>query len=198
MCLNSSGCGHRSANAGQCNCGGNGHGQGALHLREATVDDIPVLLALISELAAYEGLQHECEVSPPLLAKHLFGPGAFAKALLAHKGQAVAGFAVWFPTYSTFLGKPGGFLEDLYVRPPFRKQGIGRELLIAVAHQALASGCARLEWRALKWNDSALSFYRKLGAEPLSEWLTLRLDAAHLFELPTQAKILTDSNPSNT
>jgi len=183
MCLNPSTCGQRdssSASPAACTCGGLGRGHAGFHLRPATVADVPALLALIGELATFEGLQHECEVTAELLALHLFGPGTTVRTLIAHHAGTAAGFAVWYPTFSTFLGRPGAFLEDLYVRPPFRKRGLGHELLVSASHQARAAGCARLEWRALKWNAPALDFYKSLGAEILAEWLTLRLDAPKL------------------
>lgn len=188
MCQNPQSCGaHRdpSTSATACTCGGLGHEAGGFHLRPATIADVPALIALIGELAAFEGLHHECEVTGPLLAKHLFGPETAARAIIAHHGGAPAGFAVWYPTFSTFLGRPGAFLEDLYVRPQFRKRGLGRELLVSAGRQAHAAGSARLEWRVLKWNTDALDFYKSLGAEVLSEWLTLRLDEPKLFALPS-------------
>jgi GNAT superfamily N-acetyltransferase len=199
MCLNSTGCGQRDQSAGACTCGGNGGEHGGFHLREATVADVPALVGLIGELAAFEGLHHECEVTGPLLAKHLFGTTAVARAIIAHHRGQPAGFAVWYPTFSTFLGQPGGFLEDLYVRPQFRKRGLGRELLSAAAREAQLTGCARFEWRALKWNDTALKFYKSLGAEVLAEWLTLRLDGPKLFALPTAVTApaaIASANPS--
>ena len=190
MCKNSSGCGSRdssdSAGTGTCSCGGQGESNcGGYTLRPAELTDVSLLVSLIGELASFEGLNHECEVTGPLLAKHLFGPTATAHAILAFNKNTVAGFAVWYPTFSTFLGQPGAFLEDLYVRPQYRKRGIGRGLLQASAREAQVAGCARFEWRALKWNDTALKFYKSLGAEVLAEWLTLRLDGPKLFALPT-------------
>ena len=187
MCQNSANCGQHNHATGPsaCTCGGKGRAHGDFHLRPATVADIPALIALIGELATFEGLQHECEVTAPLLEKNLFGPTATARAIIAYQDATVAGFAVWYPTLSTFLGQPGAFLEDLYVRPPFRKRGLGRQLLLSAARQSRAAGCARLEWRALKWNNTALAFYKTLGAETLSEWLTLRLDADGLDALPS-------------
>ncbi|MDX2187482.1 MAG: GNAT family N-acetyltransferase [Opitutaceae bacterium] len=185
MCFNSKECTSRTASAGTCTCGG---AEGGFEIREATLADIPAVAALVQELAAFENLHHECEETPLLLSKHLFGPGAAATALIAHHRQNVAGIAVWYRTFSTFLGRPGAFVEDLYVRPQFRKHGLGRQLLTAVAQQAQRQGCARLEWRTLKWNETALGFYKNLGAEVLAEWTTLRLDASHLFDLPNAVK----------
>jgi len=183
MCMNPSTCGSRDHTRGVCTCGGHGGERGGFHVRPALPADVPTLLALVGELAAYESLGHEFEATAADFTEHFFGPKPFAHALLAQsKGNAV-GFAVWFPTYSTFAGQPGAFLEDLYVRPPVRRQGIGRGLLAGAATDARAAGCSHLEWRALKWNEPALAFYRSLGAETLSEWLTLRLNGPHLTRL---------------
>ncbi|OAM91310.1 hypothetical protein AW736_03610, partial [Termitidicoccus mucosus] len=142
--------------------------------RAAAPADAALLHRLVSELAAYESLSHEVESTPAHFAEHFFGPKPWAYALLAHYYGIPAGFAVWYPTYSTFAGRPGAFLEDLYVRPALRRQGIGLALLTAAATAASERGCARLEWRALKWNTPALEFYKSIGATPLSEWTTLR------------------------
>ena len=183
MCLNRNSCGTRDQARGACTCGGHGGVAGGLHLRPAVPSDVPTLLALVGELAAYESLGHEFEATAELFHEHFFGPTPRAHALLAHRHGSAAGFAVWYSTYSTFAGRPGAFVEDLYVRPPHRRQGLGRALLAAVATEARAAGCSRLEWRTLKWNDSALGFYHSLGAESLSEWLTLRLNEPHLSRL---------------
>ena len=187
MCKNANGCGPRdSSTSSACTCGGGlGENCGGFLIRPATFADISVLINLIQELAAFEGLHHECEVTGPLLAKNLFGPTAHAHVLLAFHGTAIAGFVIWYPTFSTFLGRPGAFLEDLFVRPNFRKRGLGRQLLAAAGKAAQLAGCARMEWRALKWNEPALKFYRSVGAESLAEWITLRLDGPKLFALPS-------------
>jgi GNAT superfamily N-acetyltransferase len=145
-----------------------------LQVRPAAPADAALLHRLVSELAAYESLSHEVESTPALFAEHFFGAKPWAHALLAHYYGIPAGFAVWYPTYSTFAGRPGAFLEDLYVRPALRRQGIGLALLTAAATAASERGCARLEWRALKWNTPALEFYKSIGATPLTEWTTLR------------------------
>ena len=183
MCQNRNSCGNGNLASGACTCGGHSRVAGDINLRPAQLGDIPTLLALVGELAAYEGLGHEFEATADLFKEHFFGPNPRARALLVFRNGGPAGFAVWYPTYSTFAGRPGAFVEDLYVRPPARRQGLGRALLAAVAADACAAGCTRLEWRTLKWNDTALGFYHSLGAETLSEWLTLRLDEPHLSGL---------------
>lgn len=184
MCINTTGCRTREQ-GGTCNCGGRGRGAttGGLHLRIAQPDDVPTLLALVGELAAYENLGHEFEANAIRYTEHLFGNRPRASVIMADFDGQPAGFAVWYQTYSTFTGKPGAFLEDLYVRPLFRRKGIGRALLAGVSGEARALGCARLEWRALKWNEPALSFYKSLGASHLAEWTTLRLDEPQLSAL---------------
>jgi len=151
----------------------------AFSIRAAGVGDAPALHELVSELAAYEHLSHELASSPAAFVRDLFGARPFARAMLAFAAGdgAPAGFAVWFPTYSTFAGRAGGFLEDLYVRPWHRRRGIGHALFDAFAADAAAFGCRRLEWRALAWNTPALAFYKTLGAEVLGDWRTLRLEA---------------------
>lgn len=200
MCKNANGCGSRDPSTSTaCTCGGgSGENCGGFLIRPATVADISVLINLIHELAAFEGLHHECEVTGLLLAKHLFGPTAHAHAILAFHGPTIAGFAVWYPTFSTFLGRPGAFLEDLFVRPEFRKRGLGRQLLAAAGKSALLSGCARMEWRALKWNEPALKFYKSIGAEVLAEWITLRIDGPKLFALPSAIEAAPDCPPAET
>jgi GNAT superfamily N-acetyltransferase len=183
MCINTNGCRTREQ-GGTCNCGGHGRAAtGGLHLRMANPDDVPTLLALVGELAAFENLSHELEANAMRFTEYLFGSRPRASVIMADYDGKPAGFAVWYPTYSTFTGQPGAFLEDLYVRPDFRRKGIGRALLAGVSGEARAVGCARLEWRALKWNEPALAFYQSLGAAPISEWVTLRLDEPKLSAL---------------
>jgi GNAT superfamily N-acetyltransferase len=185
MCLNSTNCSTRDHTQGVCTCGGKGNSEvGGLHIRRAVATDVRTLVSLVGELAAYENLGHEFDATSALFNEHFFGAQPKAHAILAHTGGDLAGFAVWYPTYSTFAGTPGAFLEDLYVRPPFRKHGIGKALLVAAARDAALLGCSRLEWRALKWNDTALKFYDSLGAKRLSEWTTLRLEGTALSKLP--------------
>jgi GNAT superfamily N-acetyltransferase len=143
-------------------------------IRPATAEDADLLHLLVSELAGYEHLSHEVTSSPGSFTTHFFGDTPRAAALLAFSGENPAGFAVWYPTFSTFTGNPGAFLEDLYVRPEFRRRGVGRALLEAYSQAASSAGCARLEWRALAWNTPALDFYKSIGASVLADWVTLR------------------------
>ena len=145
-----------------------------------TPGDMPDLHNLILELARFEKLEHEVEATPELLREAMFGAQPTAGALLARARGKVAGYAVYFFTFSTFVGRPGIWLEDVYVRPALRKHGIGRALLEAVARVGVRRGCGRFEWTALRWNKNALDWYCKLGARMMDEWVLLRLDAAGL------------------
>jgi GNAT superfamily N-acetyltransferase len=144
----------------------------------ATPEDVPSLLELIRELARFERLEHEVETTVESLREGLFGPLPAAGALLARSGSEIAGYALYFSTFCSFVGRPGLWLDDLYVRPPFRARGLGRQLLLAVARIALQRNCGRFEWIALNWNTTALDFYRKVGARALDEWVLLRMDDA--------------------
>lgn len=145
-------------------------------IRPATPADVPVILALIRELAAYEKLADQVAATEEALRATLFGARPAAECALAFAADgAPAGFAVFFPTYSTFLAKPGLWLEDLFVRPEHRGRGIGKALLLHVARQANARGCGRMEWSVLDWNQPAIDFYERLGARRLREWQICRL-----------------------
>ncbi|MFT3828997.1 MAG: GNAT family N-acetyltransferase [Opitutaceae bacterium] len=146
-----------------------------LALRAATPADAALLCEFVRELAEFEGLSHECAATPEAMAEFVLGPRRCAAAIVAEMGGAPAGFALYYRTFSTFAAKPGLFLEDLYVRPDFRKRGIGRALLAAVAQIAHGRAAGRLEWTALKWNTKALALYAAVGAKPLEEWTILRL-----------------------
>ena len=146
----------------------------------ATAADVPVILSFIRELAEYERLSHVCVATEEALRDHLFGPRPAAEVLIARVGRAPAGFALYFGTFSTFLGKPGIYLEDLYVRPDLRRQGVGAALLRHLAAIAVQRGCGRLEWAALDWNEPAIQFYEKIGAVKLEEWTAFRLTGASL------------------
>jgi len=153
-----------------------------LALRPATPDDTPLILDLIRGLAAYEKLQHEVEATEERLRATLFpaqGRPA-AECVLAFVDAAPAGFALFFTNYSTFLAKPGLYLEDLFVQPAWRGRGVGRALLLHVARLANARGCGRMEWTVLDWNQPAIDFYEKLGARRMREWQICRLTGAAL------------------
>jgi GNAT superfamily N-acetyltransferase len=152
-------------------------------IRPAGPQDVGVIAALIRELAEYERLVDEVSLDETLLAKHLFGPRPFIEALLAEVEDRPAGFALFFHNYSTFLGRPGIYLEDLFVRSEYRSRGIGRALLQELARLAVERGCGRLEWAVLDWNLPAIGFYEKLGARPNSEWTTYRLSGEALSAL---------------
>ena len=145
-----------------------------LGLRAAEVADVPVIFALIGELADYERLRHKMVGSVDDLHRHLFGEPRFAQVLMADWDGEVAGFALYFFNYSTFLCRPGLYLEDLFVRPEYRGRGIGLGLLRSLEHSAREIGCGRLEWAVLDWNQSAIDFYREFGAQPREGWTLYR------------------------
>jgi GNAT superfamily N-acetyltransferase len=154
-----------------------------LRLRPATTDDIALLLDLIKELALYEKEPDAALATPELLHAGLFGDSPTAEAVVAEWAGAPAGFALFFHNYSTWTGKPGLYLEDLFVREALRGKGIGKALLLHLATIARARGCGRMEWSVLDWNTPAIEFYEALGAKPQSEWTVYRLDEAALETL---------------
>ncbi len=156
-------------------------------VRPATPSDVPVLFDLIVALAEYEKLSHAVTGSPASLEEHLFGKRTYAEAILAElEGQAV-GFALFFHNYSTFLTKPGIYLEDIFVLPEYRGQGIGKALLSYIAKLAVERGCGRLEWSVLDWNSPAIAFYQRMGACILEEWRICRVSGAALTDLAQKA-----------
>ncbi len=146
-------------------------------IRRAEERDVALILAFIRELAEYEQLLHEVTADEAGLRQTLFGPDSTVGVLLADCQGEPAGFAVFFHNFSTFLGRRGLYVEDVYVRPRFRGRGLGRLLFISLAEIAEQRGCGRMEWAVLDWNQPAISFYRKLGARPLDQWTIFRLDA---------------------
>jgi GNAT superfamily N-acetyltransferase len=155
----------------------------AIEIRRATIDDVPLLMRLIKELAEYEKLSHSLTGSEELLREHLFGPRPAAEALIGSIDGTPLGFALYFQNFSTFLCRPGIYLEDIYVQPEARGRGLGKVLLGAVARIAVDRKCGRLEWAALDWNAPAIGFYRKLGAVPMSDWTTFRVTGETLEKL---------------
>lgn len=154
-----------------------------IQITEATAADVPLILELIRGLADYERLSDQVTATEDKLRDTLFGTRPAADVLLARVGGECAGFALFFPNYSTFLAKPGVFLEDLYVKPEWRGKGIGKALLLRVARIARERGCGRFEWEVLDWNEPAIGFYRSLGAVPLDEWTKFRITGEALERL---------------
>ncbi len=152
-------------------------------LRHARVEDVDLVLELIRGLADFENLSHQVQATREQLQETLFGAKPAAEVVLACEGETVVGFAVFFPNFSTFLGKPGLYLEDLYVRPEFRGRGHGRALLRHLATLALERGCGRFEWTVLDWNESAIEFYRRQGAEVLPQWRICRVTGETLAQM---------------
>src|SRR5215510_14556353 len=152
-----------------------------------TPAEIPTLLELILELARFEKLQHEVEATVESLHDAFFAKEPSAGALLARSGGAPAGYAIYFFTFSSFVGRRGVWLEDVYVRPAFRQKGLGGALIQAVAEIGAAKDCGRFEWTALNWNKPALDFYARLGARTMDEWVLLRMDAEGLRSVAARA-----------
>ena len=149
---------------------------GKLFLRFAEEKDIPVILSLIKELAEYEKLLDEVRVTEEILKENLFGKRRYAEVIIAELDGKTAGQALFFHNFSTFLGKTGIYLEDLYVKQEFRGKGIGKALLNKIIEIAKERDCGRVEWVVLDWNKPAISFYKKLGAEGMKDWLVYRLN----------------------
>jgi GNAT superfamily N-acetyltransferase len=149
--------------------------QSDFEIRPARVEDVPVILELIRDLATYERAPDEVTATEEQLVDVLFGKRPAAEVLLAFEGKSPVGFAVFFYNFSTWLGRPGLYLEDLFVKPEKRGKGYGRALLIDLAKIARDRGCGRMEWAVLNWNDPAIQFYRKLGATSMDEWTVFRL-----------------------
>src|SRR5881296_4743008 len=144
-------------------------------IRSASVEDVPIILQLIRDLATYERAPHEVTATEQQLVDVLFGEKPAAEVLLAFERQSPVGFAVYFYNFSTWLGRPGLYLEDLFVKPEKRGKGYGRALLVELAKIARERGCGRMEWAVLDWNEPAITFYRQLGAKPMDEWTVFRL-----------------------
>jgi GNAT superfamily N-acetyltransferase len=157
-----------------------------LLVRPARPDDAALLVALFGELAEYEQLTDMLRADERTLTEALFCEHPLAEALIAERDGQVAGYALFFATFSSFLARPGVWLEDLFVRPPHRRFGVGRALLAAVAARTHERGGERLEWAALDWNELALGFYRRLGARTMGEWITHRLDGPALARVAAE------------
>jgi GNAT superfamily N-acetyltransferase len=154
-----------------------------LRMEAATERDIPLILSFIHKIAAYEKLSHEVTATEETLLESLFGPRPAAEVLLAYWEDAAAGYAVFHHNFSTFLGRPGMYLEDIFVEPELRGKGIGKALLKAVAKEAQRRNCGRMNWVVLDWNKPAMDFYLSLGAQPMEEWTTCRMTEAAIARL---------------
>lgn len=154
-----------------------------LTIHSAAPQDVPEILGLIRDLAAYEKLEDRVVATEEGLRESLFEEPRAAEVLLARVGGETAGFALFFHNYSTFLGQRGIYLEDLYVRPEYRARGYGKALLQHLARLAVERNCGRLEWAVLDWNEPAIGFYRRLGAEAMSDWVVYRLTGGPLHQL---------------
>jgi GNAT superfamily N-acetyltransferase len=159
-----------------------------VRIRSATVDDVSLILTLIRGLADYERLAHEAVVTEADIRESLFGERPAAEVLVAEVGNDAAGFALFFHNYSTFLGRRGLYLEDLFVFPAYRGQGIGLALMRRLARLAIERQCGRFEWWVLDWNESAIDFYRRLGARAMSEWTVYRLTGEPLARLAREGR----------
>jgi GNAT superfamily N-acetyltransferase len=154
---------------------------GTLRIERATERDVPLILRLITELADYERMSDEVVATEDGLRRTLFGPHPAAEVVVGYAGDEPAGFALFFHNYSTFLARPGLYLEDLFVVPKFRGRGYGKALLVHLAKLAVERDCGRFEWSVLDWNEPAIGFYKKLGARPMEAWTIMRVtgDALH-------------------
>jgi GNAT superfamily N-acetyltransferase len=154
-----------------------------LALRPATPADVPLVLRLIEGLAEYERLRDQCVATEAALHASLFGARPEAEVVIAELDGEAAGFALFFHNYSTFLARRGLYLEDLFVWPHLRGRGVGKALLVHLARLAVERGCGRFEWAVLDWNESAIGFYRSLGARPMDDWTVMRVDGDALARL---------------
>lgn len=163
-----------------------------LSIRPATPTDLPLIADLIRALAAYEKLADEVRFDPAVLGEMLFGARPYAEVVIGEVDEIAQGFALFFHNFSTFEGRPGIYLEDLFVQPEARGAGLGKALLAQLAALAVERGCARLEWAVLDWNEPAIGFYRKLGARLMDEWTVMRVDGAALARLGAEARFSAD------
>ncbi len=159
-------------------------------IRPACIEDCGLILSFIRELADYEKLLHEVEADISSLENTLFGENPYAEVVIADYQDKAVGFALFFHNYSTFLGKPGLYLEDLYIRPTMRGRGFGKSLLAYLASLAVDRGCGRLEWWVLDWNKPAIDFYQSLGAQPMQDWTVNRITGKALTDLADTAVVI--------
>lgn len=155
-------------------------------IKKATIEDVSTILFFIKSLAEYEKLAHEVSATEELLVKNLFGENPKAHALIGYHESKPVCFAIYFYNFSTFKGKPGLYLEDVFVLPEMRGKGFGKQMLIELAKIAVENNCGRFEWSVLDWNEPAINFYRSLGAKPMDEWTVFRLNEEELKKLASQ------------
>lgn len=160
----------------------------SLRIRPAQIEDCALILSLIRELAVYEKLEHELIATPEILAETLFGLKPFAEVLIAEYESVAVGYALFFHSFSTFNGRPGLYLEDIYVQPAMRGKGIGKTLMSFLAKLAIDRKCARFEWSVLDWNAPSIAFYRSIGAQPMDGWTVQRVTGDALKALAVQSK----------
>jgi GNAT superfamily N-acetyltransferase len=165
-------------------------------IRPVTPDDMDVLANLVRELAVYEKLEEYAKATPDDFRRNLFGPRPVAEAAIVEVAGEAVGFALWFASFSTFEGRPGIYLEDLFVRPRYRGQGIGKALLAMLARLAVERGCGKMNWHALTWNEPAIGFYRALGARPIGDAMGFRLEGESLHCLAALGRGL-EGRPSD-
>ena len=158
-------------------------------IRPASPDDLPLIAQLIRDLAEYEKLAHEVRFDDAVLAKKLFGERPYAEVVIGEIDGVAMGFALFFHNFSTFEGRPGIYLEDLFVRPEARGSGLGKALLSHLAMLAVERDCARLEWSVLDWNSPAIGFYQALGARAMDDWTVMRMDGDALARLGASARV---------
>lgn len=159
----------------------------SLSIRQAKPDDLPLIAGLIRALAEYEKLEHEVRFDEETLARNLFGERPYAEVVIGEVDGEPKGFALFFHNFSTFEGKPGIYLEDLFVQPDVRGKGLGKALLAHLASLAVERDCARLEWWVLDWNTPSIEFYKSLGAKFMDEWTVMRVDGSALTQLASAA-----------
>ncbi len=155
-------------------------------IKAAQTADIPLIKAFIIKLAEYEKLSDQVKITDKQLLETLFGPRPYAEVILAYEGDLCVGFAFFFHNFSTFAGRPGLYLEDIFVDPEQRGKGYGKQMLRYLAQLAVERNCARMEWAVLNWNQSAIDVYRAIGAKPMDEWTVFRLEGAQLNDLAGQ------------
>src|SRR5213079_471258 len=165
-------------------------------IRAAHAEDVPIILQLIRDLATYERAPHEVTATEEQLVDVVFGERPAAEVLLALEGESAVGFAVFFHNFSTWLGRAGLYLEDLFVKPEKRGKGYGRALLLELAKIARDRGCGRMEWAVLNWNEPAIKFYQTLGARPMNEWTVFRLTRDEIAKLAGAADTAATTEPN--